>query len=157
MWDRNSSRYPVLIVRDAAYLEWRYTRYPFTGIESFALTTDEELRGFAVIQVAVDDEGLLAASLLELFGDEPALEPLLTEAIRRAVRAGASYLSAKTSTAECERLLKSRGFLPRASEHSPYTYKVNRPDLATLLGDADNWYISLGDGDISFTFGAERP
>lgn len=156
LWERIASRYPVLIVRDAAYLEWRYARYPFTGIESFALMAGEELRAYAVIQLAVDEDGLTAASLLELFGEEAALEPLLAEAIRRAVRARASYLAAKSSSAELDRLLKSRGFLARAGEHSPYTYKVNRPDLAELLRDAANWYISLGDGDISFVFGAER-
>jgi hypothetical protein len=156
LWERISSRCPVMIVRDAAYLEWRYARYPFTEIESFALTSGEELRGFAVLQLAGDEDGLTAASLLELFGEDAALEPLLTEAIRRAVRGKASYLAAKTSSAEHDRLLKSKGFLARASEHSPYTYKVNRPDLATLLGEASNWYISLGDGDISFAFGPAR-
>lgn len=157
LWDRIASRYPVIIVRDADYLEWRYARYPFAGVESFALTTGEELRGLAVIHIAIDDDGLSAASLLELFGEEPALEPLLAEAIRRAVHARANYLAAKTSTPECEQLLKSRGFLPRAGGHSPYTYKVNRPDLAKLVGDAGNWHISLGDGDIAFAFGDERP
>jgi hypothetical protein len=156
LWTRVSSQFPVLIVRDAAYLEWRYARYPFAGVESFALTTNGELRGFAVIHVAIDEEGLNAASLLELFGDESAREPLLAEATRRSVRAGASYLAAKSSTMEVQRLLERRGFLARASAHSPYTYKVNRPDLAELLGDASNWYISLGDGDIAFAFGAER-
>ncbi len=156
LWNRISGRYPVAIVRDAAYLEWRYARYPFAGVESFALTVGGELLGFAVIHANLDDDGLRAASLLELFGDEQALEPLLAEAIRRAVCSRASYLAAKTSTSECEQLLKSRGFLPRAGAHSPYTYKVNRPDLAELVGNASNWYISLGDGDIAFAFGDER-
>lgn len=157
LWDRIARRYPVIIIRDAAYLEWRYARYPFAGVESFALITGEELRGFAVIHVSLDDDGLRSASLLELVGEEQALEPLLAEAIRRAARSRASYLAAKTSTPECEQLLKSRGFLPRAGGHSPYTYKVNRPDLAKLVGDGGNWYISLGDGDIAFAFGDERP
>lgn len=156
LWSRVAGRYPVLIVRDASYLEWRYARYPFAGVESFALTTNGEPRGFAVIHIAPDEEGLSAASLLELFGEETALEALLTEAIRRSVRADASYIAAKSSSVETRRLLERRGFLARASEHSPYTYKVNRPELADVLEKDDNWYISLGDGDIAFTFGAER-
>lgn len=148
-WEEQSKARAVLVVRDASYLTWRYSGYPFPGIRSFELSRGKQLLGFSVSHTAVDEDRLRFAAILELAGragEDGVTEHLLGEAIRRARAAGAHYLVARSSPSEDESFRKS-GFLAREMSHSPVTYKNNSDVPEELFADDGNWYVTLGDGD----------
>jgi len=143
----------VHVIRDAAYLNWRYSRYPFKGIRSFELVRGEELLGFGVVHLYDDPSGTTSSSLLELAGhpDVPtALSVLLGEACHRSIEGRAATLSARAASPEIVEVLLDSGFHRRERTYSPCTVKGATADLADILSDDSRWYLSLGDGDVSF-------
>ncbi|MFC1660779.1 hypothetical protein ACFL3S_04820, partial [Gemmatimonadota bacterium] len=153
-WTQSERHRSIAVVRDAAYLNWRYARYPFAGIEAFSLEMDGDLSGFAAIHTS-REEGEVFVAVLELMAavDRPeAHEQLLGEVVRRAVDAGASSITARTADAALESLLIRRGFRLRTTSYSPVTYK-NNTSVDDAFFEADgNWYLSQGDGDGCFFY-----
>ena len=148
-WEEIAKEQTILTVRDSSYLNWRYAGYPFPGIWSYELSRGDHLLGFSVIHIAVDEDRLRFAAILELAGrtgEGGVTEHLLGEAIRRARTAGAHYLIARTSLSE-EESLRKIGFLAREMTHSPVTYRNNSDVPKELFADGRNWYVTLGDGD----------
>jgi len=140
----------VLSVRDSSYLNWRYSEYPFPGIQSFELSRGEQLLGYSVIHLSVDEDRLRFAAILEVTGrkrENGVLEHLLQEATRRAAIAGAHYLIARAPTPEFERLFRNQGFQRRNMNYSPVTYKNNSDVPHDVFSMVGNWYLTLGDGD----------
>lgn len=150
----------ILSVRDSSYLNWRYSAYPFSGIQSFELVRFGRLLGFAVIHIAVDEEGVRFAAILELVGlrkERNALEHLLAEATRRAAKAGANYATCRAPTPDFDDILRGSGFHEREMSFSQVTYKNNSEVSSGLLEKNENWYLTLGDGDGCYYFPPEGP
>jgi hypothetical protein len=115
--------------------------------------------GFAAIHIAVDEDGLRFAAILELAGmpgDRETTEQLLGEAIRRAASAGAHYLIARAPDPECEQLLRRTGFRERGTGFSPVTFKNNSDVPDRLFTGDGSWYVTLGDGDGCHYFPEEH-
>lgn len=154
-WGELSKENVILVVRDRSYLNWRYSEYPFAGIQSFELLLGQELFGFSVIHMGVDNEHLCFATILELAGRDCEMnieEHLLKEGIRRAAMRGAHYVTARAPTTRSRELLRRYGFHPRDLHYSPITYRntSNLPD--DVFAKNQNWYLSMGDGDICHYF-----
>ena len=150
-WHRFAEDCTVVVLRDAAYLNWRYADYPFDGVQSVALSRDGEILGLAVWHRSVDEDGLMFSALLELMvpaGEGRVAERLLAEVMRRADRTGSHYLIARTCDEFLGRLMLRQGFLSRNLPFSPVTYKINVDGLDAMLAEPGNWYRSLGDGDV---------
>ncbi len=155
LWDRVAKRYDVAVIRDAAYLDWRYSRYPFAGIRSLALVRRDEVVGFTAWHSSIDEDGLAFGAILELLsphGETAALNRLLAETERRASSNGAHYLIAQTLDPDIEAALRRRRFRIRESAHSPVTVKNNTGRNDADLTRDGAWYLSLGDGDSCFYF-----
>jgi hypothetical protein len=154
-WSAISHQHQIMVVRDAAYLNWRYAEYPFPGIRSFGLYRSGALLGFAVIHRSVYDDMPPFAALLELYvlSSEPsAYEHLLGHLVRESVSAGTHYIAARCSTPEEEAILTGRGFRVRVMRFSPATFKCNVEAPSSLLADERAWYLTLGDGDGSYFY-----
>ena len=154
-WETMSREAEIIHVRDAAYLNWRFARYPFAGIESFALVRENDILGLAVIHTSTDSDGLRFVAILELLipaGENTAFDQLLGEAVNRAVKAGAHTITARASTPLWEERYTRRGFRLRRSPFSGVTYKNNSEFPEDLFAADANWYVSLGDGDGCYYF-----
>lgn len=152
-WKDVSTDYPVLFVRDSAYLNWRYIRYPLVKHESFCLTQNKIILGFAVLYIGIDNKGLKFTSILELLTPIKSinnLNHLLHEVIDRAIRENCDYIKAISSNKSTQKILQKYGFRIRKMAYAPYTYKNNGGYSEKLLTNPNNWHISLGDGDMSF-------
>ena len=152
-WEKTAADYPVLFVRDSAYLNWRYRDYPFPGIKAFCLVKDDEIRGFAVTHSGQGQDNLHFCTLLEMFlprKDEKTFRLLMSEVITRARKQQADYITALNSVPEWDKLYRTFGFKARFGQHSPYTYNNNAGFPAEIVDNPDNWHISLGDGDMCF-------
>lgn len=152
-WDKISKNYPIMIIRDSAYLNWRYANYPFGGVQAFGLVRADEILGFAAIHTSVDEHGLAFAVLLELLtqpGQKKIFEYLLRESIKRASRGGAHYIQAKTSVAEWAAQFKKYGFKAIDLSYSCATFKNNTDLPDELFAKEGNWYLSYGDGDFCY-------
>ena len=149
LWRRVSPAYPLLIVRDSRYLNWRYRDYP--GGRPVLLESRDDagvLGGFAVFQ---SDRAEDRAYLLELFcapDDAETARALLLRAQERVTSEGLSRLAIVTRVPLLQAVLREVGFSAHGGELPAYVGKVNVPGAGV---DAGQWYVSLGDGDGLFS------
>ncbi len=151
-WEKARDRFPFMIERTSAYLNWRYLDHPSAGYEAFYLTRkdDRQILGMTVVRTV--DLQYRLASIGELFtlGWNPVLAAFLLGLIL-------SYLKAKKVGIVASWLLPHSPFLPAyrdagfrlRSKHQPLIavspdQSIPHNDLASL----ENWYITSGDYDM---------
>ncbi len=155
-WERVKGRFPVMVVRDAAYLNWRFVEVPLREYVSFAARSDGEVRGFIVLRVA--PVGQLSSGLIVDLVVEPSEEG--RTAGGRLIDEAYSYFrdhdldilgSLALPHTEEFRLLRAKGLwvCPRRLEPQPFRLVVRCYDDAAShpAYDLKNWFITMGDYD----------
>lgn len=156
LWARTAPTIPVLGVRDAAFVQWRFFDLP--GCEHRVLTAlDAEgtLRGYVALAVAEKD-GLRLAYVLDLScpaTDALAIDALIVAAEREARAQGAAVVLTAGLFPTAGVALRQRRWLPRRSAGPMLIYWRGDPSLAPLVVAEANWSLSLADGDDSFAVG----
>lgn len=157
-WERVRNRFPVMIVRDAAYLNWRFVDIPIRKYVCFAARAEDEVRGFIALRVAPVasfDAGLVVDLLVEE-GESGA------EAGRRLIDEAFRYFRghdldmlgslALAHTREF-RLLREKGFwvCPKRLLPQPFPIVVRSHEgegsPSYLAYDLRNWFLTMGDYD----------
>lgn len=148
LWGSVSTGRPVAVVRDAAYLNWRYVDCPGRCYRRIAAFGGGKLQGLAVIRCKTQRR---AAYLLELYarGDDPCtLSALLDSAVQLAATEQMGLVTAcfPAGSAE-ERALRRMGFQSWA-KHLWNVHLLVITDPAAppspVLG-LPNWHFSMGD------------
>ena len=147
------ARFPFMLRREAAFLDWRFVDTPSKVHRSFGLfSPDGELEGYFVIQppFAGGPEGV--GYLVELLCPaEELVKPLIREALVALDAAGASVVEAWSVDASWwQEHLVAAGFLDAKQQNHLFVYCfVLDPDhpLASAALDASAWYLTDGDRD----------
>ena len=152
LWKRLRNRHRVMLVRDAAYLNWRYVRIPLREYTCFAAHAGGALAGYIVLRVA---------ELLGLRGGF--VVDFVTEASERGRRAGEALLSHALAFFADEdvdllatlmlphtheyRLLRSARFRPLPKFLLPQRFRLVARDADPALS-VKNWFFTFGDYDV---------
>ena len=153
LWRRHHALAPIIQVRDAAYLRWRYCALPEFGYEPFEVTVDGTLEGYVVLR-ALTLFDLPFGVVVDLF---PC--PIVNAEITREVLSFAQLHAAERGAAFLTALLPSRhaghlrafGFLRVPKFMSMRKWYLGcrcLPEDEPLFRTLDNWYITYGDSDI---------
>lgn len=139
---------PVFMVRDTAFLNWRYVDNPTKRHRSFAAFRDGKPVGYMVMEA----EGGRAyiADLLAL--DLAAKEDLLVTAVKKARESGAEMLQCMSLVDDgVNKMLRFRGFRPLPDFRLvPLMINVGPAGASSnkILADPTQWYTSHGDRDV---------
>lgn len=152
LWQELAPSLGTCAVRDAAYLEWRFCRGPFS-YRRYALERSGDPVGFAVTTLATA-RGVPVAYLMELMAapdDVRGARLLLANALADAARDGAAAVYAiATSRHPHHRTLRRAGFLAGGSLGTTFSFGVRRNGPAArpdALFHVDDWYLSGADLD----------
>jgi hypothetical protein len=158
LWNSRRQEFPVAMVRDRQYLNWRFTECPLREYTTLALLSADRSRlaGYAVQYM--DGDCMTLADVVAGPAQEDA-DALFTAALIHARSEGASSLSMQGSLpAELRAALANRGF--RRRTESPAAAKTaakpakGRQVAGTLLVYSDRpsepalnapWYFTAGD------------
>jgi hypothetical protein len=160
LWAEASRSFPIAVVRDAAYLRWRYVEHPAAPYLVLAAERGGRLAGFAVLS-SRDARRAGVVALTELLvapGDREAGLALLAECVRRARQAGGAQLQCwlLPHHAFYRELLERSGLVFRPARYAPGLIRYTTPHIirahpaGSLSPDpalAENWYLSAGDYD----------
>ncbi len=157
LWRRVHPHYPVIVVRDRAYLQWRFGQRPDVSYLILGALRGAELAGYLILRAGeVDDERL---GFLVDFLVEPGGTRTLTALVRAAVewlrRDGAKAISCRASAAAHRCTLYTHGFLPFFWGPPGYAHAVAETALpadARSFEDLRHWYLTMGDGDLEMAF-----
>jgi GNAT superfamily N-acetyltransferase len=156
LWQRSCRDYPVMIVRDRRYLEWRFLQRPDASYTIMAATRGSEVLGYMVTRCA-DREGERWGYLVDFLVQERSAAVfglLLQHALDDLRQAGAAAVSCRVAVPPYRRLLYRHGFMPLPYGASGYIRgRVRLPDQPLqMFGDVRQWFLTMGDGDLEMSF-----
>ena len=155
-WERVQHRFPVMVVRDPPYLNWRFVDVPLREYTTFAARSDGEIRGFIVLRAAPLGQfsaGLVVDLLVEPSAEGRAAGRLLLDRACSHFEGSDLDLVAALALRHTDefRLLRSRGFWvsPKFLEPRPFRLAVRchdeEPSPSRLACDLRNWFLTMGD------------
>jgi ribosomal protein S18 acetylase RimI-like enzyme len=145
-------QFKCVVARDARFLEWQYAKQPLKKFDVIGYFEGERLRGYAVVFVRRPDKnGAVAkAAITDLcYHAENAakiIDYLLRGALQIALTRGAGTLVTDAIDSLIGERLSKAGF---SRVKNPLQLMVKSSERQDLLSDAQNWFLTRGDSDIS--------
>jgi len=156
-WDDVKAGYGNCLVRDPAYLNWRFAHHPSRDYEILAARANGRLVGYLVgRQVKIEDLiwGMIVDLLIADTAEGKAAAAALTDAYCREARASGASLAGTLipKTSPAAKALRRLGFLVCPQRLLPRRFPIllswNGPETAPGdIFDASAWFITLGDYD----------
>lgn len=148
LWEVVSPSFKVAVIRDSAYLTWRY-RHPGQEYEIYLAEAGEDLLGYAVFRKAT--YGMFSLGLIAelMVGDDLIVaQSLLDRLVDRSLELGVDQMECwMVERYPLYQFLIRNGFF-RAPSEVVLTYRILDDEIpASLVGDVNNWYLTLGDVD----------
>jgi hypothetical protein len=154
LWARAKRQYPVSIIRDQRYLNWRYVARPTVAYTRLVARRGDDVLGYVVARASTRDGARWGHVVDYLVDGSPwrVLPPLIQAAVKRLRDAGAIGVTCLAPNAAYRHALYRAGFVPWGQGGVFYP-SVRRPDAhLQILGDARQWFFTLGDGDVEMSF-----
>ena len=152
LWHVASQQYPIIGVRTARYLRWRYEEHPYYSYDIYIAERGHRLLGYIVTRTG-NLLGLRCGIIMDLLVD-PAQIPALDDLIDRVVRSFAAQGDLAIIGTMMTRggpyfaALKRHGFVPIPRSFW-FIMHTNRSDTPTeFLAVSTNWYLTWGDTDV---------
>jgi hypothetical protein len=133
------------LVRDAAYLSWRFRKNPFEPVELLVAHQKGRLSGYLTF-VAKDGSCSVKDWLAEAHGDRDALFASLLHELRRRRVARVSVIALETHP-DLPRL-RQFGFARRPDTSTAVVYAAEGYPARGAVLDPAAWYMTVGDRDV---------
>jgi len=152
LWERVRGRQRAMVVRDAAYLQWRFRRVPLRRYECLRATVDGALAGYIVLRVA-EIAGMNAGLVVDFVVEpsaagERAGRALLSHALARFASEDIDLLASLMLPHAPEyRLLRKAGFWPLPRALLPQRFRLVARDGPEVY-DLSSWFLTMGDYDV---------
>ncbi len=152
-WLSMIKTYGIAACRDAAFLNWKYTRHPVVRYRVLLAERRGKPSGYLVWRLPLEGGVENRASIVDYVverGDTAALQSMAAAVIIEASAARVEALSVMTTQPWASKLLRSFGFLPRRESHTWLVANWERHIPAQWLRTHEPWHVCLGDSDGDF-------
>ncbi len=145
-WQKASSLYSIMGIRNQNYLTWRYLQHPTRSYTIYRVMKSGEMRGYAVLR-KVELLNFNSAVIVDLLAlDEEAFWALTEKGIQHGHREGADLLGFMVpQTHPYYKSLIHRGFLPSLKS---FQFMIYDHGNRAALRDPKGWYVNWGDTDV---------
>ncbi len=155
LWHQASSHHKIMLIRDRAYLDWRYVKKPDADYTIYISEDRDKLLGYIVLRTIVDN-GLRIGWIVDIltsYKDNPASIDLLTKAVQYFKAIGIDMvLCVMPPKAYLAASLIKHGFLMiskwRRHKYQIFCEVIIPKYPESLLHNPDNWYLTRGDSDL---------
>lgn len=156
LWERVRRDHRLLLVKDSAYLRWRWRDFPFGGVTMVrAVGGRGETRGLAMLQDDPKAQDVYVADLLHAADDAAAQRSLLRRAVEVAHAAGRRVLWSSTRDARALPVLRDEGFVLVPAPVPTFCARVHAVPRGGAV-DVSEWATAIGDGDQLFNCNEPR-
>jgi len=157
-WARVGQKYPVALVRDAAWLNWRYKDIPTRDYRALAVYDGQSLVGYAVTRSSTF-EGVRTGLIVDLLVEptqqgKQAAQALVAEATSFFTQEGMHLAGClMLPTSQEFQALRRQGYwvCPKRLEPQPFPFTMYiHSDKApsSILQDLRCWHFTMGDYDV---------
>ena len=146
-WHECSCAFPIIAVRDAEYLRWRYTESPFSdNYRIFAVRDSGAIRGYAIVTKNCKIEDFIVYPF-----DKKVFYTLWDAVLTYARERQRLYVDCIfPAHPHMARLFRSVGFV-KTHVRSCFVVKASADaDLGEFVYNPEHWYLSFGDSDLQY-------
>jgi len=156
LYNRARESSPVMTVRRASYLNWRFFRRPATSYTVLAAIQDSKVVGYLVARVS-DHLGTRCGFLIDSLtepGHETVFSLLLQDMERRLCAGGVAAIVCSASSSWYRKGLQKSGYYPVLfGENQRLAAVLNSDDPALRpFRDVERWFVTSGDGNLEMSF-----
>lgn len=153
LWETCSHGYDIAVVRNRAFLNWRYVQRPDWDYFPFGFYENDELKGYVVLKL-FREERMTRGHIVDIFGsfnDRQTFLRLIDGSLKffsdQAVDEVTVWLWGNSTI---ENLLLEKGFEKMAAAR-PLVLRVNvTHDYENHVQDNSHWYFTMGDSTEIF-------
>ncbi len=149
LWSKVSGQYRAIVMRNQAYLNWRYIAVPDRHYTILVASRPNAIAGYLVFSCA-EMEGTMTGLIVDVLCESMQVtECLISAAVARCQEWRANLVwSARIAGTPLATAYRRRGFiaLPRARSIGIKGW-TTCPDLAAELQNPKNWFLQMGDSD----------
>lgn len=149
LWSKVSCQHRAIVMRNEAYLNWRYVAVPDRRYTILVASRPNAIAGYLVFSCA-EMEGTMTGLIVDVLCESMQVtECLVSAAVARCQeRRAALVWSARIAGTPLATVFRRRGFiaLPRARSIGIKGW-TTYPDLAAELQNSKNWFLQMGDSD----------
>lgn len=155
-WQRIQRDYRVQLVRDAAYLNWRYVDAPNAVYERLCIehASSGTIEGFVVLRLTQRGDqvrGSICDLVTPRQGQRAVAHALLAASLKwfRAHSAAIAEVWMLPGS-PLRFVLRSHGFIPRSKEQYGFQASLIAPETDSPhqgIEQADDWFLAMGDSD----------
>lgn len=149
LWTRISSRYPIMLVRNKEFLNWRYVDLG-ADYTIFTAEKGEEVVGY-LVSGRRQRRNRQASIIYDLVAESDQINQcLLSEVIQDCIRAGDAFIEYKLiADNNYHKLLKKNGFLSIPFIEGTYFcgYTNSKQLSQSFIKNHRNWFVQVGDSD----------
>lgn len=143
-----AGNYDIGIIKNSAYLNWRYQEYPEIRYRCLAAYEGKRPKGFIVFYLENSGRKAAIVELLARGNNQAVIKKLLLKAVCELREKKAGYIIASFSPESAQAVvLKKSGFRPWGTKLWPRQIMVGADSLAKVHPqiNLDRWNFSLGD------------
>lgn len=148
LWERLSSAYGILAIRDRAWVQWRYLDMPGVEQQLILASREDQPLGYIVFRIA-QEAGMVRAAIVDCFvapEDTVTLRALVSHAVDEVSGRGARSLAALVmpDSPLCGQFLQAAFWKGRHGfDFSVIPYSSTISDLI-----AGGWFVTGAEGDV---------
>lgn len=156
LWRQTCTDYPVMVVRDQRYLNWRFVERPDARYTVFVATRRSELVGYLILRVT-EQAGMRWGYLVDFLVQHKSaalLALLIDVGIEHFRQQEVAAISCRATMPPYRETIRSRGFYPvRWGPQAYFHMRVELADPAVqAFRDERQWFVTMGDGDLEMSF-----
>jgi len=147
-WPRVSSQYPIMVVRDKDYLNWRYVTVPDVDYTIYTAEKAGEIHGYTVFQCLQQEQGRTCVIFDILAQSEHIAQCLISKVIEQCKQEQVDSIFCNMIANKIYlRAFRRNGFMsiPFSKGSSFCAYSSAPHASKEFLKDPRNWLIQLGD------------
>lgn len=148
-WDRVSRQYPIMVVRNKDYLNWRYVAIPDVDYSIYIAEKADEICGYLVLRY-MGREGVKEGVVFDIIAQsEEIAHCLISRAVEQCQQAKMDLISCPLIARETLlKVFRRNGFVSLFTKGIWFCIYSSSPHFSReFLKDSRNWLVQLGDSD----------
>ena len=150
LWEKVSGQYPMLVVRNEGYLNWRYVAVPDMNYTIYTAEKEGEINGYLVLRCMEMNQIKVGAIFDILAQQEEITQCLISRAIDHCKQEGVDLLyGTMLASKTLLKALRRNGFMctPFVKGVWLQAFSISQDIPKEFLTNAKNWFVQKGDSD----------
>ena len=148
-WNRMSNRYPIMVVRNQEYLNWRYVSVPDIEYTIYLAEKQGKIQGYVVLRTMTWEKVNLGVIFDLFFESKDIGQYLVATALEHCLSDNVDLVYARMiADVSYLKVYRANGFIKVPFAGTWFTTSIV-PDIpGKFVTDPDNWFIQIGDSDF---------